>query len=125
MFENSNLPIFQQIAQRVASSILTGEYLPESRLPSVREYAAQVQVNPNTVMRSYEQLSADGIIYNRRGIGYFVCPDAVKLILDMRRESVLSTQLPEWFAQLQLLGVTPTDLAQRYQHFINNNPTQS
>ena len=66
---NSNKAIYLQIADTVCDKILAGELKPEDRIPSVREYGATIGVNPNTVMRTYEKLTAEGVIYNKRGIG--------------------------------------------------------
>ena len=64
--------IYLQIADRICDEVLLGQYQEEERIPSVREYAAVVEVNANTVMRSYDYLQTQGVIYNKRGIGYFV-----------------------------------------------------
>ena len=69
-------PIFLQIAERICDEILQGHYPEGERMPSVREYAAEVEVNVNTVVRSYDWLSQKDIIYNRRGMGYFASPGA-------------------------------------------------
>ena len=61
---NADKPIFLQIADSVCDRILSGELNGEDRIPSVREFGADIGVNPNTVMRTYEKLTADGIIYN-------------------------------------------------------------
>jgi Predicted transcriptional regulators len=73
---NTEKPIYLQIVDVIADRILSGELKGGDRIPSVREYGADIGVNPNTMMRSYEKLTADGIIYNKRGIGYFVADDA-------------------------------------------------
>lgn len=65
--------IYLQIADRICDEVLLGQYREEERIPSVREYAAVVEVNANTVMRSYDYLQSQEVIYNKRGIGYFVC----------------------------------------------------
>ena len=69
---NTEKPIYLQIVDVISDRILSGELKGGDRIPSVREYGADIGVNPNTMMRSYEKLTADGIIYNKRGIGYFV-----------------------------------------------------
>ena len=76
-FDNSK-PIYIQIYDSVCERILSGDLKPDERILSVREYGASVGVNPNTVMRTYEKLTADKIIYNKRGIGYFISPEAEK-----------------------------------------------
>ncbi|MDE6142536.1 MAG: GntR family transcriptional regulator, partial [Muribaculaceae bacterium] len=67
-------PIYLQITDSIMDSIISREYPPDSRLPSVREYAAKVEVNANTVMRSYAWLQHHSIKYNKRGNGFFVFP---------------------------------------------------
>ena len=66
---DSNKSIYLQIYDAICESILSGRLCADSRIASVREYGAEIGVNPNTVMRSYEKLTNDGIIYNKRGIG--------------------------------------------------------
>ena len=86
-----NQTIYLQIAERISDEILLGHYAIGSRIPSVREYAALVEVNANTAMRSYEFLQTQGIIFNKRGIGFFVSPDAKIKIKSYRRNEFLKT----------------------------------
>ena len=102
---NADKPIFLQIADSVCDRILSGELNGEDRIPSVREFGADIGVNPNTVMRTYEKLTADGIIYNKRGIGYFVAPDAKDQILDVQRKEFLEKDVPAIRKRLELLGL--------------------
>lgn len=99
-------PIWRQIYDLVCMRILSGEWSEQSRIVSVRELAADVGVNPNTVMRSYERLESDNIIYNRRGIGFFVAEGARARILDNERSEFLSEELPATIKRMRLLGVT-------------------
>lgn len=69
---NTNQSIFIQIADRISDRVLSKEYQADGRIPSVRELAVEMEVNPNTVMRSFELLQNNEIIYNKRGIGYFI-----------------------------------------------------
>lgn len=69
---NTNQSIFIQIAERICDRVLSGEYQEEARIPSVREMAVEMEVNPNTIMRTFERLQTHGIIYNKRGIGLFI-----------------------------------------------------
>ena len=78
---DSNRSIYLQIYDAICERILSGELEAEARIPSVREYGADIGVNPNTVMRSYEKLTNDGIIFNKRGIGYFISQDAKEIVL--------------------------------------------
>ena len=103
---NADKPIFLQIADAICDRILSGELKGEDRIPSVREYGADIGVNPNTMMRSYEKLTADGVIYNKRGIGYFVSPDAREQILILQRKEFLEKDVPAIKQRLALLGLT-------------------
>lgn len=102
---DSNKPIYLQIADVICEKILSGEYLPDSRIPSVREYGADIGVNPNTVMRTYEKLTADGVIYNKRGIGYFISPEAKKLVLENERKEFLENEWPAIARRIALLDI--------------------
>ena len=77
---------------------------------SVREYGAEIGVNPNTVMRSYEKLTSDGIIYNKRGIGYFISENAKDVALEMQRHEFIEKTLPEIKRRMKLLGIAPETL---------------
>ena len=102
--------IYLQICDTICENILSGELAPDSRIPSVREYGADIGVNPNTVMRSYEKLTSEGIIYNRRGIGYFISPDAKEIVLQSQRNEFLSQELPKILKSMTLLGIDPSVL---------------
>lgn len=114
-----NKPIYIQIAEHIADEVLADTLKPDGRIPSVREYAVMVEVNANTVVRSYDYLQQNGVIYNRRGLGYFVAPDAKKLIIDIRRKKLLGEDLTEMMQQLALLGVTPEELCRIYTDFLD------
>ncbi len=107
---NSNKSIYLQICDAICEQILGGGLQPDGRIPSVREYGADIGVNPNTVMRSYEKLTNDGIIYNRRGIGYFISPDAKELILSEQRKDFLENELPLIIKKMKLLGIKPEEV---------------
>lgn len=124
LFQENNKAIYLQIADSICDGILAGSLPPEGRIPSVREYAAQVEVNANTVMRSYDYLSSLGIIFNKRGIGYFIAPDAPELVRRTRRRELLDTEMPTLFRKLHLLGITPVELAELYTEFCNNQSEQ-
>ena len=115
-FQNDK-PIYQQIAELLSEQILARQWPPGDKIPSVREMGMQLQVNPNTVLRTYDFLQNKGIIFNKRGIGYFVEEDAVKKILDLRREDFYTNTLPSFFKTLSLLGIEPSEIIQRYQNY--------
>ena len=98
--------IYLQIADRICDDILLGQYEEEGRIPSVREYASIVEVNANTVMRSYEYLQSQEVIYNKRGIGFFVASGAKALIHSLRKEQFLKEEVDGFFRQLYTLGIS-------------------
>lgn len=112
-----NEPIYLQIAAHVGDQILLGKWPPEDKIPSVRELAVTFQVNPNTVMRTYEQLQGQEVIFNKRGIGFFVSPDAVKKVKALRKERFLQQDLPEFFRTIFLLEIGLDDIQQRYEQY--------
>lgn len=120
MFKENSKAIYLQIADRICDDILAGTIAPSDRLPSVREYAANVQVNPNTMMRTYDYLSSHGILFNKRGIGYFLAENAPEIVTSMKRDEILGNEMDSIFRQLSLLGVTPEQLRQKYQDFLTS-----
>ena len=107
---NNNRPIYLQICDAICEQILSGELRPDERIPSVREYGADIGVNPNTVMRSYEKLTGEGIIYNKRGIGYFISKNAKKIVLEAQRKDFIENELPAILKRMELLGIDPSVL---------------
>lgn len=107
---NPNKPIYLQIYDSVCERILGGELCSDDRILSVREYGAEIGVNPNTVMRSYEKLTNDGIIYNKRGIGYFISRDAKDTVLECQKKEFLEKELPLILKRMALLGIKAEDV---------------
>ena len=105
-------PIYLQIADWLMEQVLQGQLVADDRMPSVRDVAVQLGVNPNTVMRSFDHLQQSEIIYNRRGVGYFVAPDAKERILQLQRKEFLEDELPAFMQRLSVLGMTLDDLKQ-------------
>ena len=103
-------PIYLQIADRLMEQILSGELKEEDRVPSVRDVAEAMGVNPNTVMRTFEFLQGEEIIYNRRGVGYFVSPDAKRKILAEQRREFLEEELPLIKQKMKMLGIDMKEL---------------
>lgn len=103
---DTDKPIYLQIVDAICDRILSGEWKGDDRIPSIREYGAEIGVNPNTMMRSYEKLTDDGIIYNKRGIGYFVAPEAREIVLNTQRKDFLEKDVPAIKARMRLLGIT-------------------
>jgi GntR family transcriptional regulator len=109
--------IYLQIADFVCEKILLKEWKTEERIPAVRELAVQLEVNPNTVMRTYEFLQQQEIIYNQRGIGYFVSPGAIKNALQYRKNEFMEKDLPQLFRSMYLLDMEPDELKPRFEKY--------
>ncbi len=103
-----------QIADHICERILAGKIPPGGRMESVREMASQTQVNPNTVMRTFSFLQEQEIIFNKRGIGYFVAEDAHAKIKTMKREEFVKEYLPEFFKIMEMLEIDFEELKQLY-----------
>jgi len=108
--------IFQQIADQMRDRILDGEWSAGERIPSVRDLAVSVGVNPNTVNKSYQALLDKQIIENQRGLGYFVATDAKKRILGEMKEEFVRNELPRVFRTMRVLGMKLADLEPYFAH---------
>lgn len=112
--------IYLQIADYVSEHISLGKWQPGEKIPSVRDLATTLQVNPNTVMRTYEHLQQLEIVFNKRGLGLFVGDDAITRIQAIRKERFMQQELPEFFNSLYLLGIEPEEILKHYQDFKKN-----
>lgn len=111
----SEKPIYQQIIDLVYDRIAGGEWPENERIPSVRDLAAQLQVNPNTVMRAYERLQQTDVIINQRGIGFFVAGGAKDQVVTLKRKDFFDVTLPELFDTMQTLGITVNEITEKYK----------
>jgi DNA-binding transcriptional regulator YhcF (GntR family) len=118
-FNNTGQAIYLQIVDYVCERVLLGEFRPEDKLPSVREMAVQLEVNPNTVMRAYEFLKQQQIIHDKRGIGYFISEEAKAAALAYRKQEFTESELPAFFRVLFMLGMEPQDLLPAFESFKN------
>jgi len=109
--------IYQQVADHVCEMILRGEWPEGERIPSVRELAVELEVNPNTVNKGYAYLQDRDLIHNQRGIGYFVSDGAAERTRLMKREEFFQDELPRVFRTMRLLGVNVDELAQRFSSY--------
>ncbi|WP_083631151.1 GntR family transcriptional regulator [Labilibacter marinus] len=110
-FKNSK-GIFQQIGDNICDRILSGSLAVGDKVPSVREQAATLGVNHNTIMRTYSELQRDEIITNKRGIGYFVAKEAPSMIREKRRAEFFELSLPEIIKQVELLEIKKSDVTE-------------
>jgi GntR family transcriptional regulator len=111
--------IYLQIADHFCENILLREWNPGDRIPSVREMAVSIEVNPNTVMRTFTYLQEKGIIYNKRGIGYFVSDDGLGKTRALRKEDFVNHELPRFFKAMSLLNLSMEDVHAYYRQFSN------
>lgn len=118
---SDNKPIYLQIADSLMDSIVRGDLPDESRLPSVRDYAIEAGVNPNTVMRTFVWLQQQELIYMKRGIGYFVAANAAARILQMRKDYFFNHEANYFFDRLDSFGITPEQLMKAYDDFLANS----
>lgn len=102
---SDNKPIYLQIADLIMDRILREDLAVGERIPSVREYAVDIGVNPNTLMHTYELLSKEGIIYSKRGLGYYVTEDARDIILGLGRKLFFENELPRLLERMRLLEI--------------------
>ena len=103
-------PIYLQIADYLSDQVLQGTLPADDRMPSVRDVATSMGVNPNTVVRTFDYLQQEEIIYQRRGVGYFVAPDAKERVLAHQRREFLEEDLPLIKQKMRLLGISIEEL---------------
>lgn len=120
-FKNSH-PIYMQMAERLADDILQGVYPTDGKVPGVREYAALLGVNVNTAVKAYETLAMQGIISNRRGLGYFVSAEACDIIKGQRQQEFMQEFLPDLFKRMKQLGVSLEMLEDAYRKEMEPEP---
>ncbi len=112
---SDNQPIYQQISDYFCNQILKKKWDAEDRLPSVREIAVQLEVNPNTALRAFHYLQEREVIYNKRGVGYFVSYNAYEKVLSLKREEFIQNELPSFFETMKLLGISSAELETLYK----------
>jgi len=117
--------IYLQIADYMEENILMGVWKHGERIPSIRETAVQMEVNPNTVMRTYSSLQDKGVIFNKRGIGYFIAPDALDTILTEKRTLFIQEQLPELFRTMRSLKISPEEIIELYNRSVEEETNEN
>lgn len=114
---NEHKSIYLQIADYMCDQILSRKWPDGERVPSVRDMAVQLEVNPNTVIRTYTMLLEDGILQNKRGIGYFTSDNARQSVLEKRRNQFIEHDLPAMFDAMRALGITSEHVRQLYETY--------
>lgn len=118
----TNKPIYQQIVDFCFGKILTREWQAEQRVVSVRELSTLLTVNSRTVLKAYEYLQAEDIIYPERGMGFFLAKDAVKKVMKIQKKEFFENQLAELFQSMELLGISMDEIIERYNKLNKNSP---
>ncbi|NJM94497.1 MAG: GntR family transcriptional regulator [Cytophagales bacterium] len=113
-------PIYLQIVDLFFERILSGQWPEGERIPSVREMAVALEVNPNTAIRAYTHLQDLGVVDNRRGIGYFVSPGGREVIQKNKRHEFMHNTLPELFRIMHLLDISWMQLEEAYRQHKQN-----
>lgn len=113
----TNKPIYQHIYDIITERIILGQLREGDRVPSVRELAVELQVNPNTVMRAYDALCAGGIIASSRGIGYFVSEGAAERALAESRREFIEGEMVTLFRRMTTLGISAEELSTLYNNY--------
>lgn len=98
-------PIYLQIADQLCERMLQDEWKEGERMSSVRDVAADLGVNPNTVQRSFAWLEENGLVFNRRGIGYFVDDRAKRKIIRIHRDEFINEEWPEVLRRMEVMGL--------------------
>ncbi len=110
--------IYLQIADYLMDKILQGSIKEGERIPSVRECAADLEVNVNTCMRAYDWLCQQDVIFTKRGLGYFVCEGAKQAILKEQHEEFLNETLPDLAAKMKMLGISITEVSEKLKMLV-------
>ena len=113
--------IYLQIADQIRERVLEGDWRAGERIPSIRELAVELGVNPNTVTKSYQRLMDRGIISSRRGLGYFVSDDAREQALQEMKAEFLRDEVPRIVRTMQLLGIGLDELAARLDPYAESS----
>ena len=116
-----NSAIYVQIADQFCENILLAKLKPGDRIPSVREMAVTLEVNPNTVLRTYNYLQDMGIIFNKRGIGYYVSDEGFQRTRDLRRQDFINNEIPGFFKAMSLLNLSLQDIEVYFREFQNSH----
>ena len=117
----SNKGIYLQIAENLCNQILEGTLEAGKRVPSIRELAIELEVNRNTVMRTFSHLQEEQIFTNKRGVGFFVAEDASQLILKKAKKEFFKSEFPYLLEKIRLLKINSNDLQQLLTELKNND----
>ncbi len=113
---NDSTPIYRQLRDRVVAMILDGVLKQGDALPSVRQVAADFQINPITVSKAYQELVDENLVEKRRGLGMYVSEGARSALMKSERDRFLTDEWPQLYARLTRLGLSLKDLMEAERH---------
>jgi GntR family transcriptional regulator len=119
----AGLPVYRQITEQIQRAVAAGHLQPGDQLPSVRELAAQLLVNPNTVAKVYRDLERDGLLATRRGAGTYISPSAASLA-ELERFRLISEQLARVATDVRAFGVSPERALALFRSLLNGQEDQ-
>jgi DNA-binding transcriptional regulator YhcF (GntR family) len=115
---NNNKPIYIQIADYFLENIISKKYNKGDRIMSVRDIAVELGVNPNTVMRAYTYLQEKDIIFNKRGIGYFIAEKSMNNAKRIKQTEFLKDKLPDFFKTISILDFDIEIIKEMYNDYL-------
>ncbi len=104
----SDRPIYTQLLEKIQIKIISGEFSPGEKLPSVRDLAADAAVNPNTMQKALSELERTGLVYSQRTAGRFITED--KEMLKKMKEEIAKEQIEEFVNNMKKIGFSPEDI---------------
>lgn len=116
---NTDKPVYLQLVEQIQAEIISGNYKPGNKLPSVRDLAAQATVNPNTMQRAMTELERDGLVYTNRTTGRFITSDE-ELIKQLKKQYITGIIL-EFLDKMKLLGLDLNEIISYINKVSDNN----
>ncbi len=107
---DSNSPIYRQLMEYIVIHIVSGRYVPGERLPSVRDLAEKVAVNPNTMQKALTELEKEGLVYSQRTTGRFVTQD--KDLIQKKKRSIALQEIDTFLTKMEQMGYTKNEIKQ-------------
>jgi GntR family transcriptional regulator len=120
---HKNKPIYLQIVDVISQRIVSKEWKEETKIPTVKELAKELEVNHNTLMRSLELLQSEDILMSKRGVGLFLTKNSYKNALELMRRSFYENQVPDFFSTMNSLKITLGELIDLYKSNKRANET--
>jgi GntR family transcriptional regulator len=111
---SSFIPIYEQIKKEFKKEIFMRNLKPNDPLPSIRDLATELLINPNTVARAYRELEMDGFIYTRKGKGCYVSDNSTQL-MEEERKSILTQSFDEVIQDAKKFGLNPEEIKKLFE----------